>query len=198
MSTKQSLRYVASLQLHQLDHLVSLFHRQRTELCDALSRLITIQGQLGAIDTRQSISLERNGSVSLGLRRTMESLATKQIDAKTQLENTLEEMNAISSNVNQLYATIASDIGNIDTNSELAEYSRTSDASTFNYEYRELQRAVDIIGEQAKLLSSEIRVKILQYNNCTVAEHRRLLTAWSSLPASKDQEMDDLAAMMLS
>ncbi|CCG82248.1 protein of unknown function [Taphrina deformans PYCC 5710] len=198
MSSTQSLRYVASLQLHRLDHLVSLFHRQRTDLCDSLSKLITAEGQLEVMEARQKSSIERNGSMSIGLRRALESLMTRQGSLKTQVEDTLEEMNAISSNVNQLYATIASDLGNIDTNSELAEYSRASEASTFNYEYRELQRAVDIIGEQAKLLSSEIRVKILQYNNCPVVEHKRLLTAWSSLPAGKDQEMDDLASMMLS
>lgn len=195
--SRQSLRYLASVQLHRLDQLVSQFQRCRVELIEHLQRSITQHGQMQNLRRRQESIASRGYKTNSTTEQALLQLATKTEDAEMQVRTTLENMRFVSDTVFELFTLLSRDVGQIHTNSNLDSYGRESDTSNFAYEYQELQRAMEIINEQAKKLSSEVRLKLMQYKHCPMTEFPRLLKAWSSIPATHDQEMDDLAAMIL-
>ena len=66
----------------------------------------------------------------------------------------------------------------------------------FNYEYREFQKAAKLVAQQAHAFRAEAQVKQLQFQHCPEKDYERLLVAWKIAPVA-DQDMDDLASMMI-
>lgn len=199
MSNQSSLRYAASLQLHQLDQYVLEFGKCRTEAVSILQRLITAQTQRDHV-TRLRIAASRRTPMlyTSGNNRALLQVDSRVSENKQILESVLDQMSTTSSKANELSFAITQDFGQIHTNPVLSTYSHQISSELFNYEYSELQKAAELIRQQALLMSSEIQVKLLQYRNCDAAQYKRLLTTWSSNVTAIDQDMNDLADLMLS
>lgn len=191
----QSLRYEASSRLHQMDYLTTQFVRNKVELSSMLARLITINTQLTAMNTRSEI-LEHRGALSSAFSKIRASQDERKRVAISDLASVLQTMNDIFASAGQLLATMSEFIGNIESNDVIQEYSQRIGPERFNEEYREWQRALDIVAQEVNLMSADLRVKTLQYKNCPENEYHKLHKAWSSTP--ERQEMDNLAALMLS
>lgn len=197
-SDQTSLRYAASLQLHQLDQLVGTFGRCRTEAVSILQRLITANTQRDHVARLRLAAFKRPSSMARSGDRALMQAESRCSDTKAMLESTLDQMKSISTQVSQLASVIAQDVGQIHTNSALSAYSLHVSPEMFNYEYGELQKTAELIRQEAQVMNSEIQVKVLQYRNCEAAQYQRLLSTWNSSLATKDQNMDDLADLMLS
>lgn len=205
-----SLRHLASIKLHQIDEIGTrsntlryecLYSRvyqlipvPRFELTALLQRLITTTNQLEHMkrlrQRRSSSDPPREDKAVIQAQKKVEL-------AQEQLESTMEELEQCSHVASQIQAQVSADIGNVRANPELELYSRHVDATTFNYEYKEYQKAAEIIAHSAGLLRNEVQVKRLQYSNCNFSDYDRLLTTWKATSA-KDESMDDLADLMLS
>ena len=193
--TQQSLRYAASLQLHQLDSYVGSYHQARVELVSMLDRLITATTQYNTVlRLRQA----RRTTTASGGDRALVLAEARVSETRLQLESTLDKMRSTASGVSTLSAMISQSIGQIGSDPTLSAYSSMVDSATFNDEYRELQRAADVIRQQDSTLKSDIQIKVMQYSHCATSEHRRLLATWNATLTAKDSDMDDLADMMLS
>lgn len=173
-SQSQSLRYTASLALHQLDHLVSCFNRSRDDLKSVLQRLMTTEEQCARVTKLKMAIAKRsslNGINASGGDRTLSQAQARVLEARDQLQSTLEQMSAIAGQINAMSCDISSKVGQISSDSALTAYSLGSDQAVFNYEYGELQRAAQIIKDQGRVLRSEVQVKIMQYKHCPVDQY---------------------------
>lgn len=197
MTYDQSLRYAASVQLHDLDRLVTEFNKARVEAVSVLQRLVTVQTQFEHVARLREAASRRSSTISSGGDRALVHVQSRVDETRAMLEATLVEMTSISTQASALSKAIIQDVGQIHTNSRLTTYSLQVSQEQFNYEYGELQKAADIIRHQAHLLNSEIQVKAMQYQHCDSSQYKRLLTTWSAGLAAKDQDMDELADLML-
>ena len=188
---QQSLRYAAAINLHQLDNISKQFNETKWELVALLQRLIAVTGQHDHM-----LKLRQRRSIPDTSRATSQAIAKLDM-ARNHIETSLQELARLATAASELQTLVMADVGNIHSNAALNAYSRQIPAEAFNYEYREYQKAAEIIAQQAQVFRSEAQVKRIQYTNCSASNYDKLLLTWKATPA-KDDEMDNLADLMLS
>lgn len=184
----KSLRHVLTLQLHELDIIVAKYKQYRVELICLLERHRNHYEQLQSM-----LRVKRHQSNSdVYVARAQQKLGL----SKEQMNMILTGMSSLASDAHSLWTDALQFISLLNYDPGIGCNPLRNDDTAFKHEYKELQKAADVIHTHAKDLTGEVQIKKLQYTNCSNSDLHRLVVAWKAANPTHDRGMEELAVLM--